>query len=257
MFSTGSHAQYPPHPSTEYDHSEPRNSPAVRQTQANIVHRRVMRIHWSDRRPVSSAAIPNANGTVMPMNPRYSIGGCAAISGWFCSSGSGPCPSRGRLRQRSERVRRERHQQQVEAGDDVHHAERPRERLRPLPPEPDRDGQQVAGQDEVPQQQRALVGRPQREHLEERRRGAGGVLGDVAQREVVREDRDEHRDVRDQDQRAERPGRRPRALDHERVARTGTDERRDRAVDRDGEREEQGERPDDGGQRREQPTGGP
>ena len=73
----------------------PRNRPAVRQTQANSVHRRVMRIHWSDSRPVSSAAMANANGTVIPMNPRYNSGGCAAISGWFWSSGTVPWPSDG------------------------------------------------------------------------------------------------------------------------------------------------------------------
>jgi hypothetical protein len=70
-------------------------SPTVRKIQAAIVQRRVMRIHASLTRPVISAAIANANGTVTPMNPRYSIGGCAAISGWFCSSGSGPRPSAG------------------------------------------------------------------------------------------------------------------------------------------------------------------
>ena len=44
---------------------------------------------------VSNAAIPKANGTVNPMNPRYRNGGCTAISGWFCSSGAGPVPSAG------------------------------------------------------------------------------------------------------------------------------------------------------------------
>ena len=41
--------------------------------------------------------MPNANGTVKPMNPRYRNGGCTAISGWFCSSGAGPRPSAGGL----------------------------------------------------------------------------------------------------------------------------------------------------------------
>jgi hypothetical protein len=53
----------------------------------------VIRIQASLTRPVTSAAIANANGTVNPMNPRYRNGGCAAMSGWFCRSGSGPLPS--------------------------------------------------------------------------------------------------------------------------------------------------------------------
>ena len=67
----------------------------MRKIQAEIVHRRVIRIHASLTRPVINAAIANANGTVNPMNPRYRNGGCAAINGWFCSSGSGPRPSGG------------------------------------------------------------------------------------------------------------------------------------------------------------------
>ena len=94
-FSTGSHAQYPPHPRTLYDHRAPSTKPIVRKIQAVIVHRRVTRIHASLTRPVINAAIANANGTVNPMNPRYRNGGCAAISGWFCSNGSGPRPSSG------------------------------------------------------------------------------------------------------------------------------------------------------------------
>ena len=41
-FSTGSHAQYPPHPSTPYDHSAPRTSPIVRKIHAASVQRRVI-----------------------------------------------------------------------------------------------------------------------------------------------------------------------------------------------------------------------
>ncbi len=67
----------------------------MRNDHAASVQRLVIRIHSSLTRPVISAAIANANGTVKPMNPRYRNGGCAAISGWFCSSGSGPRPSSG------------------------------------------------------------------------------------------------------------------------------------------------------------------
>ncbi len=36
-----------------------------------------------------------ANGTVIPTNPRYRIGGWIAMRMWFCSSGLAPEPSNG------------------------------------------------------------------------------------------------------------------------------------------------------------------
>src|SRR5262249_13922136 len=41
-FSTGSHAQYPPHPSTAYAQCAPSKIPTVWKHHATIVHRRVM-----------------------------------------------------------------------------------------------------------------------------------------------------------------------------------------------------------------------
>src|ERR1700730_7791732 len=41
-FSTGSHPQYPPHPSTEYAQCAPRKTPQVRNPQVTMVHRRVI-----------------------------------------------------------------------------------------------------------------------------------------------------------------------------------------------------------------------
>jgi hypothetical protein len=65
-FSTGSHAQYPPHPSTSYDHHDPNTMPAVRHAHANNVHRRVSTSQPSPNRPVANAPTANANGTVNP-----------------------------------------------------------------------------------------------------------------------------------------------------------------------------------------------
>src|SRR5207302_3775448 len=41
-FSTGSHPQYPPQPSTEYAQCAPRKIPMVRKPQVTMVHRRVI-----------------------------------------------------------------------------------------------------------------------------------------------------------------------------------------------------------------------
>ncbi len=65
-FSTGSQAQYPPHPRTSYDHQPPRTMPAVRKPQATRVHERVLRSHSAPLAPTMRAAMAKANGTVMP-----------------------------------------------------------------------------------------------------------------------------------------------------------------------------------------------
>src|SRR5207247_1340933 len=64
-FSTGSHAQYPPQPSTSYAHRAPNRLPSVRKNHEKIAHRRVVRIHESSRRPVIIAAAAKPNGTVV------------------------------------------------------------------------------------------------------------------------------------------------------------------------------------------------
>ncbi len=79
-FSTGSHAQYPPHPSTSYDHHIPAMIAAERKLHATSVQRRVRRIHPSSATsPESIAPIANENGTDIPTYPRYSSGGWTAI----------------------------------------------------------------------------------------------------------------------------------------------------------------------------------
>ncbi len=66
----------------------------MRKPHANSAHRRVSTSQPSPTRPVISAAIANANGTVNPTYPRYRIGGWNSTSTWFCSKGLGPWPSK-------------------------------------------------------------------------------------------------------------------------------------------------------------------
>src|SRR5690349_4295343 len=65
-FSTGSHAQYPPHPSSTYAHHMPRTIPVVLKNHEMRVHLRIALSHSASRRRVMSAAIANANGIVVP-----------------------------------------------------------------------------------------------------------------------------------------------------------------------------------------------
>src|SRR3954464_5274047 len=64
-FSTGSHAQYPPHPSSTYAHHMPSTIPTVRKNQESSDHRLTTPSHSASRRRVTSAAIANANGTAV------------------------------------------------------------------------------------------------------------------------------------------------------------------------------------------------
>src|SRR6266850_3316678 len=68
-FSTGSHSQYPPQPSSSYAQIIPSVRPSDRNSQLTIVQRRTARSHESSRWPVMSAAMQNANGMVIPTNP--------------------------------------------------------------------------------------------------------------------------------------------------------------------------------------------
>src|SRR6476659_4302605 len=65
-FSTGSHAQYPPHPSSTYAHHMPSTMPTVLKNQASNAHRLTAANHSASSRRVSSAAIANANGIDVP-----------------------------------------------------------------------------------------------------------------------------------------------------------------------------------------------
>src|SRR5512141_3302894 len=66
-FSTGSHAQYPPQPSTSYDHHIPAMIAADRKPHDSRVQRRLSLIQRSAvTSPDSIAPTANANGTVIP-----------------------------------------------------------------------------------------------------------------------------------------------------------------------------------------------
>src|SRR5215207_10208966 len=65
-FSTGSHAQYPPHPSSTYAHHMPSTMPVVLKNQEIRVHFLIAASHSASSLRVISAAIANANGIVVP-----------------------------------------------------------------------------------------------------------------------------------------------------------------------------------------------
>src|SRR5258707_9423598 len=66
-FSTGSHAQYPPHPSSTYAHHIPRQIPIDRNNQESRVHLRIATSQSASRRFDNNADIANANGIVIEM----------------------------------------------------------------------------------------------------------------------------------------------------------------------------------------------
>ena len=55
-FSTGSHAQYPPQPSSTYAHLAPSRMPALRKNQETTVQIRIPVIQSESERPASKAA---------------------------------------------------------------------------------------------------------------------------------------------------------------------------------------------------------
>src|SRR6185503_34946 len=63
-FSTGSHAQYPPHPNSTYAHHMPSTMPTVLKNHARSAHRLTAASHSASRRLVKSAAIAKAKGIV-------------------------------------------------------------------------------------------------------------------------------------------------------------------------------------------------
>src|SRR5439155_968751 len=107
---------------------------------------------------------------------------------------------------------------------------RDRERVGPATSVPERDRRDEPRQDQVPQEQRPLVGRPERQHLEERGCRPARVLSDVGDGEVVREDRGEHRPVRRRHDREERERRGAGALDEHGPVAAHADDGCDQAV---------------------------
>ena len=116
------------------------------------------------------------------------------MSRWFCSSGFGPRPSSGTVRQRWNGL----------AGPSMS-AKKNSATTSPATvatatsgsaaalAEPVRHEREVAAEDQRPQQDRALERGPQPGDREEQRRAGGVVLGDVAEREVVADQRPLHR----------------------------------------------------------------
>src|ERR1700704_3100010 len=66
-FSTGSHAQYPPQPSSTYAHHIPMSSPIDRNSHDTSVHLRIATSQSTSSFFESSAATANANGIVIEM----------------------------------------------------------------------------------------------------------------------------------------------------------------------------------------------
>src|SRR5947208_10362902 len=66
-FSTGSHAQYPPQPSSTYAHHMPISRPMLRNSHDTIVHLRTATNHSVSSFLDNSAPIANANGMVIEM----------------------------------------------------------------------------------------------------------------------------------------------------------------------------------------------
>ncbi len=89
-FSTGSQAQYPPHPSSMYDHHAPRIIPAVRVIQAKRSQLRVIFIQWNSC-PCSQEEKARQQGTLNPAYPINKRGGWNIIPG-FCKRGFRPLP---------------------------------------------------------------------------------------------------------------------------------------------------------------------
>src|SRR5256714_7092913 len=65
-FSTGSHAQYPPQPSSTYAHHMPSTIPTVLKNHASNAQRLTAASHSASSRRVRNAAIANGNGIDVP-----------------------------------------------------------------------------------------------------------------------------------------------------------------------------------------------
>jgi hypothetical protein len=70
LFSTGSHAQYPDHPSSTYAHHMPSTMPIVRKNHDTSAHRRTAPSHCASSCRVTSAPMAKANGTAVATRPR-------------------------------------------------------------------------------------------------------------------------------------------------------------------------------------------
>ena len=163
--------------------------PIVRNPHANNVQRRVSTSQPSLRRPVTSVATAKENGTVKPTKPRYKKTGWKAMSGVVLQKRVRARTVGGHLPDNmSERVRRASHEGEEEDGDAKPDQAGPRHEgvSGPLA-EHERHGGQVAAEDQRPEQDRALKGRPHAGDGVEQRRFPAVVGGNEGDREVVRE----------------------------------------------------------------------
>ena len=75
LFSTGSHPQYPPQPSSRYAQRAPSKMPMPKKYQENSVQRRISFSHPALILPAQSAPNAMANGTTKPAYPMNKSGG--------------------------------------------------------------------------------------------------------------------------------------------------------------------------------------
>ena len=107
-FSTGSQAQYPPHPRIVYAHHEPRSSPSVRISHETMPHIRPRSTHSSrPPRPASIAPTAMLKGIATATSPVIWTGGWMNMPKWT-SSGLIPAPSAGVTGRRSSGLARNR-----------------------------------------------------------------------------------------------------------------------------------------------------
>ena len=157
----------------------------------------------------------------------------------FCSDGTSPAPSRGtcatvanglatkRRREREERARAAQERHQV------------RHQLARAPAVLVGDERREAAEHEQPEQQRALLARPERRDQVRLRHLARGVLGDAREAEVVAHDGGREHAGGDGDADEAAGERAPRARHEALVVQARADDRRDRRVDRREQREQQ------------------
>ena len=169
----------------------------VRKAHENSAHRRVSSSQPSPTRPVTRAAMAKANGHREADVPEVQDRRVEQDQDVVLQQrvGAGPVEPGGDRWAVGERVGRAEAQQGEERQHDEHHGEGPADEWVPgAAPEAPADGSGEAGQDDDPQQDRPLEGRPHRGHVVERRRGAGADLLDVGQREVAGDQRPLHHD---------------------------------------------------------------
>ena len=81
-FSTGSHAQNPPHPSIVYAHQPPSSRPEPRMPQETRAHVLPVSTHSSPVLPASKEPMAKAKGMETVTSPVINMGGWTNMPGW-------------------------------------------------------------------------------------------------------------------------------------------------------------------------------